>query len=617
MRKSIITLFLTLLCLFTLSSAAMAFDTAADTQNLLLVNSDFHIDKSYKAADLTKLDSNIWQNGTIYMRKEAASALKLMLDGVVAAGYPRLTARSGYRSYDTQNYMFNTRVSERQASGMSYSQAYSATLLYTAYPGTSEHQTGLAQDVSNIRGALNNDFGNIPAAAWLRENSWHYGFILRYTEEKRQYTKIASEPWHFRYVGMPHAQIIYEHGWSFEEYIGYLQNNGSITFEDSNNIYEIIRTTDTNAEFDNIIGISSDNTGGWIITTCRAKDILSEIGGNWAEQCFIALLEGKEFNYPYVIKPSAPITRADFALLYDLIGEYLYAGSELKEFGGYSDVPSIAYYYDALNRLARAGVMVGSGDKFNPNDYITREATATAIANVIKDDSIKLIDYKDLASIAGWAFQGVQRVTYHGLMIGTDGYFNPKGNLTWAEAAAIILRFRGYLQNQQLQKPPVITPPAEQPTDTTPAPDSSDPIPVEPEPLDPALINPDTTPLWQIGKPIAAYYPNRDIYGIEFWLESNADGYAISSCMGDLDKIEAIRLYFDRIEISLNGANKLLYPEIGAWVDINYIDRQWETSSPEYTLTQGENGESHLIVARFSNKSSNIQNLRFIFGKID
>jgi len=329
--------------------------------------------------------------------------------------------------------------------------------MYTAIPGTSEHQAGFSQDLSNIYSALNNDFGDTEAAAWLRDNSWRYGFILRYTEEKIPYTKIGDEPWHFRYVGTAHAQIIYENGWCYEEYIEYLHKNKYISLDTPGDyIYEIYWTDDTSLEFENIIDISSDNTGGWIITTCSPKNILSKIEGNWAEQSFISLLDGKEFNYPYVIDPSAPIKRADFAMLYDLLGEYLYQGKDMnREISDFADVPPTAYYYDAIMRMAKARVMNGtSTTTFGSNSLITREATATAIANIINDNTIRIISYSDLASISGWAFQSVQKITYQGLMIGSaDGKFNPKGNLTWAEAATIIHRLKTYLEkNQPLQQ---------------------------------------------------------------------------------------------------------------------------------------------------------------------
>lgn len=452
MKRRILCMTIALIMLFGMVQTAAAFDTSADTQMLWLVNVDHPLDKNFVPADLVVLDSSIYQNPNAkYMRETPAKALKLMLEGVEAAGYGKLTARSGYRSYATQSSMFSSRLQTRLQT-MTYQQAYDATKMYTAIPGTSEHQAGFSQDLSDIYSALNNDFGDTKAAAWLRDNSWRYGFILRYTKEKIPYTKIADEPWHFRYVGTVHAQLIYENGWCYEEYIEYLHKNKYIALDTPGNyIYEVFWTDDTSMEFENITEISSDNAGGWIITTCSPKDILAKIKGNWAEQSFISLLNGQEFAYPYVINPSAAITRAEFAMLYDLLGDYLYQNKDMtREIADFADVPQAAYYYDAVMRMAKARVMNGtSTTQFSPSNLITREATATAIANIINDNTIKIISYKDLSSISGWAFQSIQKVTYQGLMIGVDGKFNPKGNLTWAEAATIIHRLKTYLAKNQ------------------------------------------------------------------------------------------------------------------------------------------------------------------------
>lgn len=62
-----------------------------------------------------------------------------------------------------------------------------------------------------------------PSAQWLAENAHHYGFILRYLEGKTDITKINFEPWHFRYVGVEHAEFIHKHGLVLEEYIALIQ----------------------------------------------------------------------------------------------------------------------------------------------------------------------------------------------------------------------------------------------------------------------------------------------------------------------------------------------------------------------------------------------------------
>lgn len=87
---------------------------------------------------------------------------------------------------------------------------------WVAIPGTSEHQIGLAVDISV-------EDGSGQAASdvwqWLRENSYKYGFILRYPEDKTDITGISYEPWHYRYVGKETAEEIYRQGVCLEEYL--------------------------------------------------------------------------------------------------------------------------------------------------------------------------------------------------------------------------------------------------------------------------------------------------------------------------------------------------------------------------------------------------------------
>ncbi|MBR3739866.1 MAG: M15 family metallopeptidase [Clostridia bacterium] len=82
-------------------------------------------------------------------------------------------------------------------------------------PGCSEHETGLAFDVTARSGG---DFEATPQFQWLSEHCWDYGFILRYPKGKEQITGIAYEPWHYRYVGEEAAKLIRDRGWTLEEY---------------------------------------------------------------------------------------------------------------------------------------------------------------------------------------------------------------------------------------------------------------------------------------------------------------------------------------------------------------------------------------------------------------
>lgn len=114
---------------------------------------------------------------------------------------------SGYRSYYTQQELYNDYV-------YTYGQDIADT--FSARPGHSEHQSGLAIDVNTIDDA----FGATPEAAWLAEHCHEYGFIIRYAEDKVDITGYKYEPWHIRYVGKEIAAEVSELGIALEEYLG-------------------------------------------------------------------------------------------------------------------------------------------------------------------------------------------------------------------------------------------------------------------------------------------------------------------------------------------------------------------------------------------------------------
>ena len=148
----------------------------------------------------------------IYMRPEAAAALEALFAGAAEDGLT-LYATSGYRSYSTQKAIF-----ERKLDRMSEKQAN----LSVAKPGYSEHQTGLAMDIEGetTKGTgLTEAFGESPEGIWAAKHCAEYGFILRYPKDKVDITKISYEPWHYRYVGSNHAQIIMSQGLCLEEYL--------------------------------------------------------------------------------------------------------------------------------------------------------------------------------------------------------------------------------------------------------------------------------------------------------------------------------------------------------------------------------------------------------------
>ncbi|MDM8127628.1 M15 family metallopeptidase [Paraclostridium benzoelyticum] len=143
---------------------------------------------------------------------EAMEAFKEMQEAAKKDGL-EINVRSGYRSYDTQVQLYNNYV---QRDGKEAADRYSSV------PGFSEHQTGLALDISNgnYKKSIGPWFDNTPQAKWLYENAYKYGFILRYPKGKEDITGYMYESWHYRYVGKEHSKNFKMNDLTLEEYLG-------------------------------------------------------------------------------------------------------------------------------------------------------------------------------------------------------------------------------------------------------------------------------------------------------------------------------------------------------------------------------------------------------------
>jgi len=147
-------------------------------------------------------------------RPEAAAALEEMFAAFEAETGEQLLAQSNYRSYDDQVFTYNSCIEN-----LGYTQAERAC----ARPGHSEHQTGLTADVAAVGwGCLIQEcFGDTMPGQWLAENSWKYGFIVRYPDGYEHITGFAYEPWHMRYTGVEVTTDMHERGiMTLEEYYG-------------------------------------------------------------------------------------------------------------------------------------------------------------------------------------------------------------------------------------------------------------------------------------------------------------------------------------------------------------------------------------------------------------
>lgn len=143
----------------------------------------------------------------------AKQAMDQLILAAKEAGYS-IVAFSSFRSYDYQKDLYDKYVAR---DGKENADRYSAR------PGHSEHQTGLAFDVGEVGREdlwLTSAFGETPAGKWLANNAHHYGFILRYPKGKESITGFMYESWHFRYLGVELATKVYESGLTLEEYLG-------------------------------------------------------------------------------------------------------------------------------------------------------------------------------------------------------------------------------------------------------------------------------------------------------------------------------------------------------------------------------------------------------------
>lgn len=196
------------------SKAVTVFDPASVTDpnsTLVLVNKKNPL-KPLRFAPSDLYYPSVPNSNNHPMKYVAGKALENMVAGARGAGYS-LYLMSGYRSYTTQQYLFDSYV---RSSGRAAAETFSAR------PGYSEHQTGLAADIYAHGYCQGSCFGGTAPGQWLRNNAHKYGYILRYDQGKQHIVGYIYEPWHFRYVGVEVATNMRNRGiTTLEQYLGY------------------------------------------------------------------------------------------------------------------------------------------------------------------------------------------------------------------------------------------------------------------------------------------------------------------------------------------------------------------------------------------------------------
>lgn len=185
-------------------------------EKLQLINYENILDSNYTPTDLITI-KNIPTSKEIQVSKIIDNDLQEMYKQMLNDNINNFFITSGYRGYYYQKNLYNNKVQEYLNLGYTKEKAEIEAATIVAKPGTSEHQTGLALDFS-YDGSLEENFEKTEVGKWLAENSYKYGFILRYPKDKTEITKIIYEPWHFRYVGIDLATTLFNKNLCLEEY---------------------------------------------------------------------------------------------------------------------------------------------------------------------------------------------------------------------------------------------------------------------------------------------------------------------------------------------------------------------------------------------------------------
>ncbi|KAB8126082.1 M15 family metallopeptidase [Gracilibacillus oryzae] len=232
--------------------------------NLLLVNQDYPVQKDSTKEDIVSLfgqeeltQGYVLLNGDIELSASIAKKFSEMVAAANKDGVNHFLISSGFRGFDQQAALF-------QEMGSSYA----------LEAGHSEHHLGTALDV----GSTQMQMSKAPEGRWIEDHAWKYGFILRYPADKTDVTGIEYEPWHIRYVGLPHSAIMKENNFALEEYLDYLKEEQAFSASRNGENYEIYYypvNSDTTIEIPagERYEISGNNMDGVIVTVFMDKNI--------------------------------------------------------------------------------------------------------------------------------------------------------------------------------------------------------------------------------------------------------------------------------------------------------------------------------------------------------
>lgn len=477
MKKIPLTILMALIMALAAVTPAMA-DSADDNCRHMLVNKQHLLAADYVPSSLTPLSNYMAAGGNVTMTAEAAAAIGKMVDAMAAAGLTDIYGQSGYRSYSTQKMLNDNKIAYYRNLGYGYEDAVELACTVVAAPGASEHQSGLAIDFTTSAngGGLTESFGTTAVGQWLAANSWKYGFILRYPADKTEITGYIYEPWHFRYVGEPHAEYMYKNGLCLEEYYDLLAQEDIITYTTEAGVAYAVRfdqyNTSANLPADELISVSrayADSQLGFVITTTVPQIELFDITGHWAEAYIRNLISlGVITGYPdNTFRPEKNISRAEMISLIYRTYLLLYpndaGNAALEEIGlpqyppvvtesPFADVPDGAYYLDTLlalqdKGLIAPGLIQNNADgtaSFLPEQSALRREVAQSLAPlfmVMPDIPSSGIVLKDMVDADPDLQAAVQLLVDAGIVTGNaSGNFMPEDDISRAEISTMLYR---------------------------------------------------------------------------------------------------------------------------------------------------------------------------------
>ncbi|QGH34612.1 VanY-A/VanY-F/VanY-M family D-Ala-D-Ala carboxypeptidase [Gracilibacillus salitolerans] len=225
--------------------------------NLVLVNSEYPVDQESIKSDIVNLFTHkeltqgyVLLEADIYLSEDVARKFSEMAAVAEKEGVNHFLISSGFREFEEQRELYQDMGTE-----------------YALPAGHSEHNLGLALDV----GSTETSMYKASEAEWIKENSWKHGFILRYPEDKVDVTGIEYEPWHIRYVGLPHSAIMKEKNFVLEEYLDYLKEKNKVSAEVDGDKYTVSyhpfsENMTINISENHEYEISGNNMDGIIVT---------------------------------------------------------------------------------------------------------------------------------------------------------------------------------------------------------------------------------------------------------------------------------------------------------------------------------------------------------------